>query len=88
MGSRQTNSCVHNYVDQNAAMLDAKRLAGVAPEVYLLHTSDETCKRGTHSGLKSRADVTRRPKQGYQFSDKNYLRSPNILKKRSNHVFH
>ena len=54
------------YSDQNstAAILDAKRSAGVAPEVNLrslLCVGEEV--RGTTLTLKPRADITRSPKQ-------------------------
>ena len=47
---------VHKYVDQNGlvAMLAAKRLVGVAPEVNLrnpLHIVDEACKQEVHPGF-------------------------------------
>ena len=52
----------------NAAMLAAKRSAGVAPEVnlrILLHTGDEACQWGDPlPALKSRVDVTRSQDRG------------------------
>ena len=46
------------YVDQNssAAMLAAKRSAGVTPEVnlrILLHAGDKACKLGTYAGFET-----------------------------------
>ena len=42
----------------SAAMLAAKRSAGIASEVYLrnpLHTGDEACKHGIHTGFETEA---------------------------------
>ena len=49
---------IRKYVDQkdSAAMLAIQWSAGVTPEVNLrnlLHTGDETCKRGIHSGFET-----------------------------------
>ena len=54
-------------------MLTAIRSAGVAPEVNLwspLHASDEAPKQGSALILKPIADVTRNPKQEYQWPHK------------------
>ena len=53
--------------------LGSKRSAGVAPEVNLrnpLHAGNKACKRGIHPSFEPRADITRSPKQGYQWSHK------------------
>ena len=55
---------VHKYVDRNgsAAMLTAKRSAGVTPEVNLrnmLHAGEEAQVRESTLALKPREDVTR-----------------------------
>ena len=45
-------------------------IRGVAPEVNLrnsLHAGDKARKRGIHSGFETQGDVTRSPKQGYQW---------------------
>ena len=61
------------YVGQSglAAMLAVKRSAGVAPEVNL-RNSAQARKHASEStlALKPRADVTRSPKQGYQWPHK------------------
>ena len=64
---------VRKYVDWNgtAAILADKRSAGVTPEVNLrtlLHACNEAHKnaKGSILALKSRADMARSPKQGYQ----------------------
>ena len=61
-------------VDQkgSAAMLTTIQSAGVAPEVNLrnpLCAGDKACKRFTLA-LKPRGDITRSPKQGYQWPNK------------------
>ena len=52
-------------------MLAIKRLAGVAPEVDLsesiYYTSTKANKAGSTLVLRPRGDVTRNPKQGYQW---------------------
>ena len=54
-----------------AAMLAVKRLAGVAPEVNL-RNSAQARKHASEStlALKPKADITRSPKQGYQWPHK------------------
>ena len=74
----------YKYVGQIglAAMLAVKRLAGVAPEVNL-RNSVQARKHASEStlALKPRADVTRSPKQGYQWPHKKDMCPPKILKK-------
>ena len=69
------------YVEEigSAAMLTVKKLAGVTPEVKL-RESATTASEASRSVLKSRGDVTRSPEQRYQWSHKNNLSSPKILK--------
>ena len=75
----------YKYVGQSgsAAMLTVKRSAGLAPEVNLRnsmqarkHASEFTL------ALKPRADVTRSPKQGYQWPHKKDMCPPKTLKKK------
>ena len=59
------------YMDQkgSAAMLAAKRFAGVPPEVNLrnpLHAGNKAASKGSTLALKPRADVTRIPERVYQ----------------------
>ena len=67
---------VFKYVDENGsvAMLAAKRSAGVAPEVNISdHTSCmslPSVNKVAHSSFETRGDVTRSPKQGYQWPHK------------------
>ena len=73
------------YVGQSglAAILAVKRSAGVTPEVNL-RNSTQARKHASESTLtlKPRADITRSPKQGYQWSHKKDMCPPKILKKR------
>ena len=52
-------------------MLAVKGLAGVAPEVNVREGASciplPSANKAAHSGLKSTGDVTRSPKQGYQW---------------------
>ena len=62
----------------SAVMLAIKRSAGVAPEVNLrisLHAGKEASKQGIHPGLKIRVDITRNPRQEYQWPHKKGLMS-------------
>ena len=63
-------------------MLAAKMLAGVAPEVNLRNSAQARKCAGKKStlALKSRADVTRSQKQGYQWPHKKDLCHTKILK--------
>ena len=57
----------------SAAILATKRSAGVAPEVNLrnpLRARDKSRKLGIHPGFETRKDITRLPKQGYQWPHK------------------
>ena len=68
-------SCSDYYVDRNglAVILAAKRSAGVTPEVdlgNLLHAGNKACERESTMALKPRADITRSPKQEYQWPTK------------------
>ena len=76
------------YVEENgsAAMLAAKWVAGVAPEVNLRdHVKcmllPSLNKALPTLALKPRGDITRSPKQGYQWPHKKNLYPPKILKK-------
>ena len=66
-----------------AAMLAVKRSAGVAPEVNL-RNSAQARKNASEStlALKPRADVTRSPKQGYQWPNKKDMCPPKNFKKK------
>ena len=87
-----TNTCgyiIYKYVDQKGVnvMLPSKQSTGVAPEVSLMITQvRKHTSKGSTLALKPRADVTRRPKQGHQWSHKRdlwsqffKLKSPAIL---------
>ena len=53
-----------------AALLAAKRLAGVTPEVNLrnpLHAGEKACISGIHSGFETQVDGNRSPKQRSQW---------------------
>ena len=69
-----------------AAMQATKRLAGVAPEVNLRECISHmplamlSANKAVHS-LKPRGDVTKSPKQGYQWPHKKDLYPPKIFKK-------
>ena len=85
-----TNACWHVWrnVDQkgSAAMLTSIHSAGVAPEVNLrnpLSAGEVAHKWGNPAlALKPRADITRSPKQGYQWPTKRtYVLQKFILKK-------
>ena len=61
----------HRYMKDNGSttMLVTKRSAGVAPDVYLRKCVTHLCRariRLVTVALKTRGDVTRSPKQGYQ----------------------
>ena len=45
------------------------------------HTSEKACKKGSTLALKPRADVTRSPKQWYQWPDEKDLCPPKNLEK-------
>ena len=66
--------------EQPAAMLSIKRLAGVAPEVdlgeYTLHSPLQGNEAEPSLALKPRWDVTRNPKQGYQWPQKGHKCPP------------
>ena len=65
-----------------AAMLTSKQSAGVAPEVNLRITQvREHTKKGSTLALKPREDVTRSPKQGYQWPHEKDLCPPKKIKK-------
>ena len=67
------------YVEENdsAAMVTAKRSAGIAPEVnireHITYTTQPSVNKGA---LKPRGNVTRSPKQGYQWPHKKDLCRP------------
>ena len=68
-----------------AAMLAIKRSAGVTPEVNLRegisHTPLPSVNKATHSALKPRGDITRSPKQRYQWPNiKGFMSSKIFLK--------
>ena len=60
------------YVEEigSAAMLATKRLAGVAPEVNLRECITCMPLSCANKALKPKGDVTRSPKQGYQWPQK------------------
>ena len=76
-----TNACRHvcEYVDQKglAAMLTSIQSAGVASEVNLRITQARK-QKGSTLALKPKADVTRSPKQGYQWPHEKDLCSSKI----------
>ena len=61
--------------DQLGFHADCKRSAGVAPEVnlreHVTHTPLPSVNKVAHSGFNPRGDITRSPKQGYQWLHKN-----------------
>ena len=67
-------------------MLASKRVAGVTPEVNfrecLTFMPLASTNKAAHSALKPRGDVTRSPKQGYQWPHKKDLRPPIFFKKK------
>ena len=71
----------HRYMEENgsAAMLAAKRLVGVAPEVnlreHVAHIPLSNMNKASRSGLKPR-DVTRSTKRWYQWPHKKDLCPP------------
>ena len=81
------NACGHicKYVDQKGlpAMLTSIMSAGVAPEVNLrnsIQASKHASEKST-LGLKPRADVTKNPKQGYQWPYEKDLCPPKFFSK-------
>ena len=60
----------HRYVEEisSAAILAAKRSAGVTPELnlreHVIHMSLPSANKAAHSGFEPRRDVTRCPKRG------------------------
>ena len=77
-----SNGCKYVGQSGSAAMLAVKRSAGVTPEVNL-RNSMQARKHASEStlALKPRADVTRSPKQGYQWPHKKHMCPPKIWKK-------
>ena len=70
--------------NSSVAMLAAKRSAGVAPDMnlmILLHVGDKPQARGSTLALKPRIDVTRSPKQGYQWPQEKDSCPPKKFKK-------
>ena len=68
-------------------MLAIRRSAGVIPEMNLnkpLHAGEEARKLRIHPGFETQTDITRGPKQGYQWTQKNMLFSKFFLKKPKN----
>ena len=78
--------------DRSAAMLAAKRSAGVAPEMNLrecvTHMLLPSLNKAAPLALKPRGDVTRSPKQGYQWSHKKDSCPPKIFKKINAYLRH
>ena len=60
-----------------AAMLAVKKLVGVTPEVNLrecvTHAPPPSTNKAAHSGFETQINITRSPKQGYQWSHKKDL---------------
>ena len=81
-----TNACRHicKNVDQKglASMLTSIQSVGFTPEVNLKITQVRKHAEGSTLALKPRADVTRSPKQRYQWSLEKDLRPQNIFKKK------
>ena len=69
-----------------AAILAAKRSAGVTPEVnlreHVTHMIPPSVNKAAHSGFETQRDVTRSPKQGYQWLCKKDFYPPKFKKKR------
>ena len=86
----ESHQCLRKYVEEigAAAMLVTKRSAGVAPDVNLRERAICTHALSANKAepilaLKPRRDITRSPKQGYQWPHKiNYSCPPKIEKKR------
>ena len=76
---------VMGHGDGSAAMLAAKRSAGVAPEVnfmeYVTCMPPPSMNKAETLALKPRGDITRSPKQGYQWPTKRTHVLQKILKK-------
>ena len=82
----------HRYVKQNgsAAMLAAKRSAGVTLEVNLGEHLTHIPLSSANEALKPRGDVTRSPKEGYQWPHEKDLCLPkkqNKKNKTKTHLF-
>ena len=75
----------HRYVKQNgsAAMLAAKRSAGVTLEVNLGEHLTHTPLSSANEPLKPRGDVTRSPKEGYQWPHEKDLCLPKKQNKKN-----
>ena len=88
-GSSPTNACVCicKYVDQNdsAAMMAAKKSAGVTPDMNLrntLHTGNKACKQGIHPGFETHDGRHQKSKTGVSVApQKGTLSSEKFLKK-------
>ena len=69
-----------------AAMLAVKRSAGVPPEMNLKertpHTPPPSSNKAVNSDFESHLDVTRSPKQGYQWPIKKDMCPPEVRKTR------
>ena len=81
------------YMEDNslAAMLASKRSAGVAPEVNLRECISHICLHQVQIRLptlvlKPRGDVSRSPKQGYQWPHKKDLCPAIFFKKKLNNI--
>ena len=77
-----TNAYRHvcKYIDQKglAAMMTSIQSAGKSED----HTSEKTHKKGPTLALKSMAEITRNPKQGYQWPHEKDLCPSNFFEKR------
>ena len=79
-----TQSHVYKYVDQKglAAMLGAKRLAGVTPEVTLrnpLHAGKEACEQGIYPGFETQGTWHQKSKIGVLVDPESGLMSSKIV---------
>ena len=78
-----TNACgqVCKFVDQkgSAAMLTSIQSVFITPEVNLRITKVRKDAKSSTLALKPRADVTRSPKQGYQWTPEKDLCPPNFF---------
>ena len=73
---------VHRYVEDNgsAAMLATKRSVGVTSEMNLQNCVTHMPLPKANKAAHARGDVTRSPKQEYQWPHKKDTRPPNFLK--------
>ena len=82
-----TSAETHLWGKQLAVMLAIYTGRGVAPEVnlreHISHMPPQSSNKAAHSVLKPRGDITRSPKQGYQWPQKWTCVQQKFLKKKN-----